>query len=156
MKCKNCGEWLPEGAGVCALCGTEAENYDEIMKDNINRFGMEKCEKCGYIGASVPEKMLNKKDWMIIILTFPIGYWIGYLLYVYFKKGDISKRNKVCPSCGNVMKYYIDERTMQEIFKDDDAANKAKTVITNVIKDPEVRKSFKDLKKSFKDLHDTF
>lgn len=70
MKCKKCGQILPIGAGVCAFCGTEADNYNEVMNDNIERFGMQKCENCGYIGDTIPEKMLRKKDWMILILSF--------------------------------------------------------------------------------------
>lgn len=159
MKCKKCGEWLPEGAAICANCGTEADNYEEIMQENITRFGMDKCEHCGYIGTATPEKMLRKRDWIILAITFISGFWIIYLIYIYFKRGDKSKRNMVCPSCGKVMKHYIDERTLQEIFKDDASANKAKTVATNIANNPELRKevakSIKDIKKSFRDFQDT-
>ena len=155
MNCRKCGQILPTGAGICAFCGTETDNYNEIMNENINRFGMQKCELCGYVGNAVPEKMLQKKDWVILILTFSSGIWIFYLAYIYFKKGDASKRNLVCPSCGKVMKYYIDDNTLQNIFNNDEKTNQIKNGVKEVVTNPELKKNFKELKNSIRDLHDT-
>lgn len=155
LKCKKCGQILPMGAGVCAFCNTEVDNYSEVMEQNIEQLGFDKCSKCGHIGEAVPEKMLRKKDWIIMALTFFSGLWVIYLIYIYMKRGDASKRNMVCPVCGTVMKSYNDDRSSKEIITDKESIAKIKSTVVNVAKDPEVRKGLKDIKKGLKDLQDT-
>lgn len=156
MNCKKCGQLLPSGAGVCVFCGTEAENYDEVMKENIERFGMQKCEHCGYIGEAVPEKMLRKIDWVILILTFSTGIGVLYFVYLYFKRGDPTRRNLVCPSCKKVMKLYIDDRTMEALLSDTESTAKIKNGIKTVVRNPELKKGARELRKSLRDLQDSF
>lgn len=147
MKCKNCGEWLPEGVAMCAACGTKLENYDHIMNENIERFGMEKCQKCGYIGSPVKEKMMRKIDWALLVLSVFTGGWtLIYLIYLWFKRGDASKRDEVCPSCGAVM----NKATNNGMLGADDAINKVKAVAMNPDVQKAVIKGAKDLKKSAK------
>ncbi len=151
MECKKCGGWIPEGAGICAFCGTEVDNYAQVMEENKERFGMEQCSKCGYIGASEAEKMISKKDWVILVLTFFCGLWPFYLVYLWIKKGNPSKRNRVCPVCGNVMKKSDSQNQQIETEDIDRMKNIVKSVVTN----PEIKKSVKEIGKSVKELGDT-
>lgn len=147
MNCKNCGGFIPEGAAICAFCGKEVDNYEQVMAENRVRFGMPQCPKCGHIGNGVPEKMLEKKDWFIIILTFFSGIGLIYLLYIYMKRGDVNKRNTICPVCGTVMANAKLDESKQDLSLD---INKAKNIATAVLKNPEIRKNFKDIKNSAK------
>lgn len=153
MECKKCGGWIPEGAGICAFCGEKVENYTEIMNENRERFGMEQCPKCGHIGAGVPEKMLRKIDWVIIIFTFFSGIGAIYLLLLYIKKGDPAKRNKVCPICGTIIK---ESSIGGELNLNKGDIDKTKNIVLAVAKNPEIRKGIKDIKNSAKDFHNTF
>ena len=153
MYCKKCGGYIPEGAGICAFCGTQVDNYEQVMEENRARFGMQQCPKCGHIGNGVPEKLLEKKDWAIIILTLTSGIGLIYLLYIYMKRGDVAKRDKVCPVCGTVIAPAEFEKSKQDISNDMD---KMKNVAMSVLKNPEIKKSFKSIKNSTKSFRDSF
>lgn len=75
---------------------------------NYNRnTGLIKCNKCGYVGQIEDYKVeppLRKKDWIIGLVTIPLGgFGIVYLITTYFER-SLKKRGLQCPICDSIIK----------------------------------------------------
>lgn len=150
MYCKNCGEFVPDGAIFCINCKTQVIESKSDAQHCLENSGLPKCEKCGHIGMGVPEKFLTKKD--IIRLTVCLINPIGIILFpisfifLYVKKKNPEARNIVCSKCGTELyKKSKKKKSVKEI------TDTAKNLATN----PELKGALKDLKKSALDIRDT-
>lgn len=145
MICKNCGQELPDGVGICMNCKTEVDNFSQVMEDNHELYGMSKCPKCGHIGVGVPGKIFKPKDIVIaLVLSFLLfGIGIFYLLIVYGKRKNPENRDKVCPVCKTVLVPVDDKVKMSEI----------KGAVTAVATNEDIKHSAKKLRRNLKSMH---
>lgn len=110
------------------------------MKDMPNEI---QCE-CGYMGSPEIKRHFTKTDIIITVALFLIFTPAGIIfLAVKF----FTAKSAFCPKCGKNV--FEDNQTYSETGK-----NIGKTIM-NVAKNPEVRKSFKNLGKSASDFHDS-
>ena len=152
MICKNCGQELPEGAGICLNCKTEVEDFNQVMENNHEQFGMNKCPKCGHIGVGVPGKIFTTKDIIIGVILFFAFFILGilYLAFIYGKRKNPQNRSIICPVCKTVMVKVDDSVFTKKGMSD------AKNVATTLAKDENFRKSVKGLAKSVKGVGNSF
>ncbi|MDO4831257.1 MAG: LITAF-like zinc ribbon domain-containing protein [Clostridia bacterium] len=104
------------------------------------------CPHCGSMNEPVNKARWETKDKVIAAILFLLFFPLG-IIYVLVKQ--ISGKQKFCPDC---QMFYSEA---QQTSTSDDIA-KIKNVVKTVAKDPNVRKSVKDLKNSAKELQDTF
>lgn len=97
MYCKNCGTPISDEKGFCTKCGAEEASQSIAEKNGVLR----RCEKCGGLGVPVLESKITKKDWIIAIITLPLGYGLIHLITTWFSKTINPKRQRmICPLCG--------------------------------------------------------
>ena len=145
MVCKKCGKELPVGAGFCMDCGTQVDGFENVMQENYEQLGMDRCPKCGHIGVGVPGKIFTKKEIGIglALCFFLCGIGLIYWLIVYAKKKNPDNRDRVCPVCGTVMvKNAAGNVTM----------NGAANTIKNTVSTPEFKGAVKGVAKAVKNV----
>ena len=104
------------------------------------------CPHCGSTKEPVNKAMWTTKDKIIAVILFLLFFPIG-IIYVLIKQ--LSNKQQFCPDCQKFYSEVQGTTTSEDITR-------IKNVVKTVAKDPNVRKSVKDLKNSAKELQDTF
>ncbi|MBQ8574942.1 MAG: hypothetical protein IJ447_02715 [Clostridia bacterium] len=145
MICNKCNSTVDANSNFCPNCGqffTTRQNQIDV-----SQMGFNQCEKCGYVGTFELEKVLRKKDWIIGLLTIPIGgFGLVYLLTTSIERKIGNKRGLQCPACNYVHKPNKKSKTTLD--------NVSKTA-KNLATDKNFQNNIKDVGRALRDFRDS-
>ena len=104
------------------------------------------CPHCGSTNTPKYKSEMTSKDYFLTFLLLIVFFPAGIIYFIYRKS---KSKVLVCPDC----------HIPYEIPKQTSLPTDSKTVLNtaiNVAKNPEIRKSVKDLVSSLEDFQDTF
>ena len=103
------------------------------------------CPHCGSRNQPTSKASWTKKD-LIITAVLMLVFFPAGIIFVLFKL--FSDKTPVCPDCGRVVEGAAAAGTVD--------MKKVAGVAKGIATDPEMRKTFRDVKDSFRDFQDTF